>query len=109
MVLSNEFSHITPLVPSSSALKVKIYSSSGVKPRCNLASSLERYLFEKYLSLIIAVLAAFFVEATEISNSLILLEEESDEEESSSTLSFSLAAIILASVDSFLLELLTSH
>ena len=60
-------------------------------------------------SLLIAVLAAFFEEATEILNSLMILEEEADKEKMSPNFYFSLIAIILAYIDSFLPELITSH
>ena len=91
----------TPSVPSSSTLTVKIYYSSGVKPPFSLASSMDRHLFAKG--------TAFFAEATEVLNSLILLEEEAYKEENSSTWYFSLVSIILASMASFLADLLTSH
>ena len=109
MVFSNDFSSENNSVTSSSYLTVKTGSYSGVKPPCNLSYSLDLHLFARDPNFLIAVSAAFFAGATEIFNPLMIMEGESDEEESSSTLSFRLVAIILASMDYFIPDLLTSH
>ena len=83
---SNELSPGKTSVPTSSDLTVKTDSYSGVLPPCSSTSSLDRHFFERGPSLLIAVSAAFFAEATDILNSLMFSEEESDEEESLSTL-----------------------
>ena len=88
---------------------VKTDHYSGLQPPCTQVSSLDHHLFERYPSLLVAVLATFFEEATEMFNSLMIFEEEAYKEGITPTFSFSLVAIILASMESFLPELLTSY